>query len=311
MISPSENKLLRYLDYFFIMRPTLFFPLWTFFLSGYYGANRANPENIQNIPVVPMILLTLLMGSMYIINQIVDEETDAKNDKLFFIAKGIISRAEATIQSAVLLFATLGVAFIISIKLGIIFLVIAFFTGDLYSIKPFSWKNKPLLSIITNFGGGWSIVACGWLASGFFDWQFALYALPFAVAIIAVFLLTTIPDIPGDADVGKITFGVRYGIKKTTFWALVFEVASAVIAFFLKEWILFVPAMLAMPLFVVAAWKKDNASIGRAIKFTVLFASLAVGWVYPLYVLLLAANYFFSKWYYRKRFGLEYPKFAA
>ncbi len=311
MSNVGENKFLRKLDYFFIMRPTLFFPLWTFFLAGYYSAVRSNPALATKSPIIPMILLTLLMGAVFIVNQIVDRETDAKNDKLFFIAKGIISHSSAFKQAVLLIVSTIVLAFVINIELGIIFIVVAIFTGYLYSVKPFSWKDRPLLGIVTNFGGGWSIFVCGWLASGYFGKEFAVQALPYATAIVAVFLLTTIPDIPGDRDVGKITFGVRYGIKMTTLWALIAEICSAATAFWLREWILFFPAMAAMILFLKAAIANDEVSVAHAIKFTVLFASLAVCVVYPAYLLLLVANYFFSKWYYKKRFNLEYPKFAA
>ncbi|NOZ62264.1 MAG: UbiA family prenyltransferase [Calditrichaeota bacterium] len=312
MTDPKENKFLRYLDYFFIMRPTLFFPLWTFFLAGYYAAERTHPGGASaRSPFFAVILLTLLMGAVFIVNQIVDEATDAKNDKLFFIAKGIISRSAAIKQATLLIVTTIFLASLSEIRLGVIFIVVAFFTGYLYSVKPFSWKDRPLLGLVTNFGGGWSIFVSGWLSSGNFNWEFAFQGLPYAIAIVAVFLLTTIPDIPGDMEVGKITFGAKYGVKKTTFWALIAELGCAGASLWQKEWILFFPSLAAMPLFLAAAIKNDEVSIARAIKFTVLFASLAVCVVFPVYFLALAANFYFSKWYYRKRFDLEYPKFAA
>ena len=311
MLDSNKKNRWRFLDYFFIMRPTLFFPLWTFFLAGCFSAQRYAVLHNHNRMLVSMGLLTLLMGAVYIINQIVDAEGDAKNDKLFFIARGIISEKSAKIQVAILLACSIAVAFLLDLKLGMMFIIVTIFTGLLYSIRPFSWKDRPILGILTNFAGGWSIVACGMVAAGYWGKGIFIRPLPYAVAIVSVFLLTTILDISGDKETEKITFGVRYGLKKTVYWALVFEIICAIISFWLREWLLFFPAVLAMPLFSIAAFKQDLKSINLAIKITVLLASLAVCAVYPFYFLLIVVNYFFSKWYYRVRFHLEYPKFAA
>lgn len=306
-----RNAKIKILDYWFLMRPTLFFPLWTFFLAGAYGAGKLGYSGNLQRTIIGMFLLTMLMGAVYIINQIVDEKTDAKNDKLFFIPRGIIKKREARIESGVLFITSILGAFIIDLKLGLLFVIVSIFTGLLYSVKPFSWKDRPLLGVLTNFGGGWSIVACGWASAGYWGREILTRPLPYAIAIIAVFLLTTIPDMKGDAEVEKMTFAVKFGIRKTTFWALVTEISCAIISFLFEEWILFYPAILALPLFFMAAYRNHEKWINWAIKITVLMASLAICVVYPAYLLLLFGNYFFSKWYYRKRFNLEYPKFAA
>jgi len=155
------------------------------------------------------------------------------------------------------------------------------------------------------------VAACGWLSAGTSTYLFVLHALPYGVGLVAVFLLTTLPDIPGDKESGKITFGVRYGQKLTTYWAVVFELAAVLFAFYLKDYIILIPALAALPLFLIAAIRQRMEDVLRTIKFTVLFASLAVCVKYPVYFLVILINFYFSKWYYRKRFDLEYPKFAA
>jgi 1,4-dihydroxy-2-naphthoate octaprenyltransferase len=167
------------------------------------------------------------------------------------------------------------------------------------------------LGVINNFLGGWAVAASGWIAAGASSWKFVLYAIPYALGLVAVFLLTTLPDIPGDNASGKITFGVKYGVKATTRWATGFELMTIILSGWLQDFILLVPAVIAFPLFLIAATRQKMADILRAIKFTVLFASLAVCVKYPIYFLVILVTFYFSKWYYRKRFGLEYPKFAA
>ena len=173
---------IKILDYLFVLRPTLFFPVWTVFLAGYHASLFFEPEKIAlNSPLVATILLTLLMGAVFIFNQITDIETDRKNQKLFFVANGIIKKKVARAEAIGLTFFPIAVSLILSFKLGIIFALIFCFTGILYSFKPFSWKDKPVLGVINNFLGGWAVAAGGWIAAGASNWKFVIYAIPYAL----------------------------------------------------------------------------------------------------------------------------------
>lgn len=313
------NERLKFLDYFFVLRPTLFFPVWTVFLAGIHANSVFDPRH--NMPlqavmsaqnrVLVALLLSLLMGAIFIFNQIADIETDRQNNKLFFIANGIIRKSVAAGEGIVLTVGAIAGAFCISYQLGAIFITIFLICGVVYSFRPFSWKDRPILGIVANFGGGWSVAACGWIAAGTTSWNFAIHALPYALGLVAVYLLTTLPDIDGDRAAGKITFGVRFGYRVTIFWALIFELATVAITLWLKDYLLLVPAALAAPLFIVALIRQNLAAVLRAVKFTVLLASLAVCVQYPIYFLVIVVTFYFSKWYYRQRFNLEYPRFAA
>lgn len=311
--------IMKYLDYIFVLRPTLFFPVWTVFLAGYHANTLFDPKNnlsssagiTAHNPILGAVLLTLLMGAVFIFNQIVDIQSDRDNQKLFFIADGIIKKSVATIEGIILTLFSITIAFIVNFKLGLIFVIVFIFTGIIYNFKPFGWKDKPILGIVVNFCGGWSVAASGWIAAGTTNWRFVIYAIPYAIGLVAVYLLTTLPDIPGDRASGKITFGVKYGLRLTTYWAAAFECAALVLSYLLKDYMLFFPALVAFPLFLIAAVSQKMDDILRAIKFTVLFASLAVCLKYPAYFLVILITFFFSKWYYRKRFDLDYPKFAA
>lgn len=303
---------MKYLDYFFVLRPTLFFPVWTVFLAGYHAAVQFAPGVIPSPHPLPIaILLSILMGAVFIFNQLADIETDRRNQKLFFIANGIIDKKTAITEAVGLTCFCLAIALWVNVKLGIAFALVFFFTGVLYSFGPFSWKDRPILGIINNFLGGWSVAVCGWLTAGSFGWRLFLHGVPYALGLVAVFLLTTLPDVSGDRAAGKITFGVKYGTKAATRVALMFEFFTIVSAWVLKDYVLLVPAIMALPLFILAAYRQTMSAVLRAIKFTVLFASLAVVVIFPWYFLLILVMFYFSKWYYRKRFNLEYPSFAA
>ena len=310
---------MKYLDYIFVLRPTLFFPVWTVFLAGYHANLLFDPQNNfpgsglieTNNPIVDAVLLTFLMGAVFIFNQVADIQSDKENQKLFFLANGIIKKNAAVLEGVLLTILSISAAFLLNYKMGLIFLTVLIFTGIIYNFTPFVWKDKPILGIVVNFCGGWSVAACGWIAGGTSSWKFIIYAIPYAIGLVAVYLLTTLPDIDGDEATGKITFGVKYGKKATTYLAVGFELVTVVLSYLLKDYMLFLPALVSFPLFLIAAVSQKMDDVFRAIKFTVLFASLAVCLKYPLYFVVIFVTFYFSKWYYRKRFDLEYPKFAA
>jgi len=310
---------IEFLDYFFVLRPTLFIPVWTVFLAGYHANlsfdinKKLSPLEMinENNLILAILLLTMLTGAVYVFNQIKDIETDAKNQKIFFVATKIISKKNAWIEGILLTLLSVGGAFILEFKLGLSFLFILLFAGILYSFEPFNWKDKPIWGVIAHLCGGWSVAACGWIAAGTTNSSCCFYAIPYGLALVSVYLLTAIPDIPGDRESGKITFAVKYGVKITTIFALLFEALTVIASFLTKDYVLFIPGLAAFPLFVFAAFQRKTKNIIRAVKFTILFASLSVCVKFPMYFLVILFVFYFSKWYYRKRFNLEYPKFAA
>lgn len=301
---------IRWLDYFFVLRPTLFFPVWTFFLAGLAGGSRfpigtdhfSHPVSFLWIGLV----LTLLMGGVYIINQIHDVDTDRKNGKLFLVAIGAISKRVAYIEATILIGVSLGFAFWVDFLVGFGFLTLFFFAGILYNFPPTIWKNHPFGGILVNGMGGMIIYDLGWISGGG-DQELSWRILLYGIAGVAVFLYTTLPDIKGDAKTGKITFAVRYGVPKTIFYGWLLESLVVVLAFILREWLLFIPSVLVWPLFLLAFIRKQLSDALRAIKYSV-FALAAIMCVkFFWYGILIVAIFFFTKWYYKKRFHFDYP----
>ncbi len=78
------NKFLKPLDYIFVLRPTSFFSVWTIFLAGFFVQNKfgvaATPSsngeliisNGQSDFLWVGLFLTLLIGAVFILNQIKD-----------------------------------------------------------------------------------------------------------------------------------------------------------------------------------------------------------------------------------------------
>jgi 4-hydroxybenzoate polyprenyltransferase len=308
------KKGVELLDSLFLLRPTLFLPVWTYFLAGRAGGARTPRASLQPLHPVGalwiMAALSMLMGGVYILNQIQDIETDRRNRKLFLLANGIVPVRWAYAEAAVLSAAAAGLAFWADPLFGLGFVTLFLIAGILYNFPPTAWKNQPIPGIIVNGAGSMLIYDIGWVAGGGAQ-ELPPQAFAYAFAVIAVFLNTTLPDRRGDGATGKVTFGVRYGLGPTTAWALVFEGGSFALSLFLREWLLFIPSALALPFFVKAAVRRKLPDTLAATKFAVSALACAVCVVYPGTLLLIAAVFFLSRWYYRKRFGFDYPNFRA
>lgn len=312
------------LDYLFILRPTLFFPVWTVFLAGYFAhdhhANFAKSPIFALFSNWPLIewhqlsvggILTLLLGGVFIINQIADVENDRQNNKLFLIANGYISIKNVAWEAGFLIGISLVAALFHSMIHGLLFLILFIVSGIFYSIKPFSWKDRPILGLVTNAAAGLLVFLIGWAVYDSIILNSVYYAIPYVLAISSVYLYTTLPDVEGDQSTGKITFGVKYGFKATTISALILEFSSCLISFWLRDWVIFFPAIISLPLFVLVVIRQQMKDVFKAIKLPIFFLSMTICCKCPIYLLFVLLIFFFSRWYYRRRFNLNYPSFSV
>ncbi|KAA3612285.1 MAG: hypothetical protein DWQ05_20005 [Calditrichaeota bacterium] len=302
-------------DYLFVLRPTLFFPVWTVYAAGFFSAKRFLPLALQvdnsGWGLAVGIALSLLMGSAFILNQIVDVTTDKLNNKLFLIADGHIPMVIAIFETVLLGIVPLVIVAVFSWMMVLIFVAIYLVTGLLYSLPLFKWKDKPLLGIVANAGGAFLIFSAGWWVKDISFVQPIIHAIPYAAAVAAVYIFTTVVDETGDAQCDKNTFAVKYGFKAVIWAGFCFELVALYSAWLLNDPLIFYPALLAFPFFILAAKKQSMTEVIRAIKFPILLLSLAICVLLPNYFLLLAVTYYLSKWYYYYRFGLHYPSLEA
>ncbi|MCG3119953.1 MAG: hypothetical protein ALAOOOJD_02511 [bacterium] len=312
------NRIVKLCDYIFVLRPTLFFPVWTVYAAGYLSFHKFSQGGIEGAApgleatALSMLgILTLLMGSGYILNQLCDIETDRRNQKLFLIADHHLSPVAAWTEMIGLGAFALAASFFYGKIIGVLLVAIFLLTGIFYNVAPFAWKGRPWLGLFSNALGALLIFMAGWWSQKI-EWQLAMqHALPYMFAVAAVYLYTTLLDLDGDADTAKMTFGVRYGFAVTAIVGCVLEIGALVAAGWLQDWIIFYPALIAAPFFLYAALKQRLPDVARAIKFPIVFLALAVCLKIWQYFVLLGAVFYFSRWYYRKRFGLNYPNLAA
>jgi len=280
-------------------------PVWTILLLGHHQGSRYGSSNRSLFWL--FIFSTLFIGGVYLLNQIYDLETDRKNKKLLFLAEGLISQKAAWIYTAPLYLLSVIPSYFLSATIGIIF-TLGLILSFLYSAPPFFLKNKTYGGLLANFISHGSLVfLAGFFARTNFSVQAILLSLPYALAVGAVYINTTLPDTGGDKAVGKITFGVRYGILKSTLISTSLVILSIVLALIFLDLPFLFSAVLSLPFYLFALVTKEAGKSVLATRSSILFLSLAAGYFYPWYFVILILGFLGTRLYYKKRFNLEYP----
>ena len=288
-----------------LLRPTLFLPLWIFFLLGaHYAEGEVSLRTVSTF-----ILYTMLMGGVYIFNQIIDRESDKKNKKLFLISDKLISLKNAYIEMGILLAVSILGSFLLGFDIFAVFLV-SLFMGITYSLPKVETKGRPFLDIIWN-AAGYGVLAfmIGWLAAEAPSGSMFLTALPYFFAVAAVFVNTTIPDIEGDKEEGKVTTGVFLGKQKTLLLGVILDFIAIVTAYLLGErgYICLIGAGLAFPIFVFAYIKQTKKSILFSFRAIPGILAIIVFFITPIIIPLFVAVLGVQKSYYKKKFDIDYP----
>jgi|FLOH01.1.fsa_nt_gi 4-hydroxybenzoate polyprenyltransferase len=305
------NKVLKYLDYLFVLRPILFFPVWTLILCGYYSSeSNINVEVAQDTTfiILSFILLTVTSGAVYLLNNIEDAAGDKINRKVLLIQDGFFTKKQATRYLFLLLSIGLLLAFFASFKLFLWLVASFLITGYIYSAKPFKLKDSVYGSLVVSIVSGFMTFGFGWyLQSNTLNPVFLWYALPYVLAWVSVSLLTTIPDKEGDTHEAKETVSVKHGIEKTQDIGYLLLGLSLFFSALTWDWVIGLAGALSIPAYREMFNTRTVASTLKSIRYSIGLLSAIIALVFPSYFVLLAFVYFLSKWYYKQRFNLNYP----
>ena len=321
----------KIVDCFFLLRFPLLAPVWTIFILGWICASGTlMPGGVFSVSPVDIAIWTrlwlilagfsLIVASIYVVNQIVDIESDRINKKLFLLPHGIL-----TIRTAwILAFACAGGGFAIALQFNrtiLMLFVISLLLGIAYNLPPLSLKNHSLGGVIANsLGHGALTFLAGWYTAYYpsglsSDITVAglIASISPALANGAVFLATTIPDAEGDKLTGKKTFYLQYG-PRTTSWLSALLCAGACIgAFFMGPhfWVMLLPSVISLVFFLLLAFNCRQDLAFRAFKWPVFLLSASVALFVPTYGILIIVTFFSSRLYYKWRFGIDYPTFKS
>ncbi|MCD4690872.1 UbiA family prenyltransferase, partial [bacterium] len=144
----------RPLDFVFILRPAVIVPLWIFFAQGARLPSQSGWA--FRIVVLPSAVewmalasITGILAGAYLLNQLLDIETDRLNDKLFFLPRGIISVRAAWIELVIIWCGAAGLASALSLASRWAALA-AFAFSVTYSAPPVRAKSRVGLDVLWN-----------------------------------------------------------------------------------------------------------------------------------------------------------------
>ncbi|MDE0186166.1 MAG: UbiA family prenyltransferase [Candidatus Poribacteria bacterium] len=328
-LQPTKRSAIHLLDYIIVLRPTLLLPVWTLVLLGYYGAlsDTSTYEGLRavqlsflpkfNILVRPnhellgtLCLYSMLMGAIYIINQICDKETDAANNKLFLVAQGHVKIRLLVLEAGMLLVsAVVWAGFWFRNNLSYLVLIgLSILLGVVYSIRPVRLKGRPFLDLLANAAGyGGIAFLIGWGLAAPMNGEALRRIIPYALCVGAAFVNTTLPDLNGDNEFGDRTTGVMLGAKLSCLLSLVLLVGAILAAWWVKDMIPLFTALLCLPPFIYMNFRRERRVIIFAARAGILILSLIACVLAPFYIILLAGSLIFVRWYYSVRFGITYP----
>jgi 4-hydroxybenzoate polyprenyltransferase len=319
----------KILDIFFLLRIPLLAPVWTILILGWITGNSQahlggsffhDRTTTESQMWIVLIGFSLIVASIYVMNQIADIESDRINHKLFLLPHGIISVKIAWILAVVC--AVSGMLF--SLFFGPILIVlfsISLLVGILYNLPPARLKNHAWGSVLANsLGHGMLTFLVGWYIAKFgsvLDYATLkaglLSSIAPSLANGAVFLATTIPDEAGDKQTGKKTFCVQYGQKATAIAAAIACLGAFGFSFTMEFhfWVMMIPSAISLIFFAYLALSPRQELAFRSFKWPVFLLSAFVTMYMPVYGILILVTFFGSRAYYRRRFGIDYPTFKS
>lgn len=284
----------------------LLLPVWSLYLIAnnfYFG-----PASFDLYGFIALVSLTLLVAGAYYINQIYDYQSDLINKKIGFLQSGKIKKNEMIIVYVTISVISIITGFKISMFLGVVFCSV-FILGYIYSAPPLRLKDRPLLGLLSNsfaYGILVPLSIPGITAKA--DYLTMIMPTCFFIIISAGYLLTIIPDREGDTKTGKKTLAVILSDRSIIAVASILLVFSLLLAWEMDHLFLMIISSVSVLLYTACLITPKRELILLACKLPILLISLLAGYYYPGYLVFLIALLFLTRLYYKKRFGMVYPR---
>jgi 4-hydroxybenzoate polyprenyltransferase len=214
----GRHALTWLLDRAFAVRPLLWIPAVAIFGAGRAWGIREHGH--REFSAAPIASLLLILAAVHAANAWRDREADRINRKGLPVGSGAVDGATLLTLGAGSVVAATAVALGASI-LERWLLAASLVLGLAYVAPPLELKRRPIVDALSH-GAGYGLVAflLGAAGSGGLDRAGSIAralaaALPYALGIMTVALLTMLADLPGDERAGQRTTAVAFGPIRT------------------------------------------------------------------------------------------------
>jgi 4-hydroxybenzoate polyprenyltransferase len=316
--------LLRVADFFFVLRPLIMIPAWSLYVLGAHAP--ASRRAVATALVQPGFwCMTAVLACAYVLNQILDVESDRLNDKGFHLTRGLL-RARTMVVVALVAFVGASLLYPHAAPVQTGPLIATLLLSLTYSLPPLRLCARPWFDLAANaIGYGGLAFVLGASAISRDTVGAWLGALPWIFLVGATFLHTTILDVAGDAAAGKRTTAVAIGVTGSARLAALLSVTALVAAVFLflrgkplAPALAMTAAMvvfLAAALFIERAERRELAvrmlerttASALAVRATTAMVAAMAAWKDPWLLALVVPIVVAARFYYRGRFELRYP----
>ena len=321
-VGPRLPWVVGFHDAIAVTRPTLLIPLWTMHLLGaLHGLASGGHLPFILMPPAKLLLLSMahsaILAAAYILNQMTDAASDARNGKLMLVAERHISvrRLVALMSGCVLGALVLAWVAIVLWDVGIEVVGVlggSIALGVAYSAPPVRLKARAGWDLLSN-AVGFGILAfiVGWVSVAELQLVAWITALPYALCVSATFAFTTIPDIPGELEDGARTLGVALGPRRTAWLGVVALVGACAVGGWVKNGPALGAAFVALPMYTLSAIRIQRAGMDarltRTTQLVILTLAMVAALGSPTYAVWLIVVIAYVRWYYARRFGMKYP----
>ena len=127
------------------------------------------------------------------------------------------------------------------------------------------------------------------------------------MAVVAVYIGTTLPDISGDKKTGKLTIGVVYGEKRAKYIILGFYLLAVLTGLLFNDTPFVIASLMAAPFYFWAVFSPRIKTVVLAVKISIITLTLVAGCFYPVYIIFLIGMIYGTRIYYKQRFDIGYP----
>jgi 4-hydroxybenzoate polyprenyltransferase len=301
---------MKLLDWLFAARPLLHLPIWTVYLISLHYHLELSGESFDWIDLLIMVGISLLYSGAIYLNQVYDYESDRINRKVGFLQNGFVTRRGLLAGAAVAMIIPMAFAPLIGLPTLFIFaqlLVLAY----IYSVPPLRLKDRAVSGLAASAYAHGVLVSLAVMpeinihSAGLLGWDNPVY---FFLAVGGTHAVTTVPDRTGDAATGKKTLAVVLGRTGALLTALVLFVLAALVARNSGHALLLYLAAVAAALALGGLLIRYEKAVLVAAKMPLLLLTLIAGYFFPIYLVFVVALLIATRIYYRKRFGIAYPR---
>jgi 4-hydroxybenzoate polyprenyltransferase len=256
---------------------------------------------------VTLLCLTAVLITAYLLNQIFDRESDERNNKCFYLSRGIF-RVRTLVFMSLFFFLAASYAYHRTGEPQRIPLFLALALALLYSLPPVRLCSRPFLDMIANaVGYGGVAFVLGFRALNSSGTDAVWLCVPYVLLVAATFLHTTILDIDGDRAASKISTSVLIGVDGSIVLAAVIHATAFILAILTGRPMAIIVTGGSLPFTVYSIFKRTGRVSAFLIQANTLIVTVAAAVLWPVYLGALVPLILLSRFYHKKRFGIPYP----